>query len=267
MHEVPISDIDKYFIWAKDKLDVDFKSDRCKENYDLNVTNVHAATTGHVFSRKLGMSLEKCREQYSEDTKSELFMTPSESEIKWLTKEYRSVLDKSYRYNVIENLGWPSEPSGGWMKPENWFSKLNDTVRTRIVCKYIDGPKFLAEQLVALATDLGLKSHFISRQKDDGYYAYHFYTGIPVSGLIGAKPEKVEVDVEIQITTQLQDALSQITHLYYEDRRNRRESDPSSWKWEIDTNRFRIGYLSHTLHLLEAIILEARNEALGPVQK
>ncbi len=273
MHKIPIPGKDEYFVLAKDELDIDFRSEECEETYRWNVTNVHAATKT-VFGGKLGELLEKCEKQYSkryskedEEKETVLLMAPSELNITWDEKKYASVLDKVYRYNVVENLAWPSEPSDGWMKPENWFSRLYDTVRTRIVCKYIDGPKFLAEQLYALAKDLKLESEFSSRQKDDGYYAYHFYSKIPARILIGAKLERVKVAVEIQITTQLQDVLNQITHLYYEEKRIRRESDPSSWKWDFDDNRFRVGYLSHTLHLLEAIILEARTRSLKSAKR
>jgi hypothetical protein len=39
--------------------------------------------------------------------------------------------------------------------------------------------------------------------------------------------------------------------------------DRGKWKWEFESSRFKVGYLSHTLHLLESVILEARNNVLG----
>jgi hypothetical protein len=62
------------------------------------------------------------------------------------------------------------------------------------------------------------------------------------------------------VTTQLQEVLRGLTHTFYEEQRATESRKTSKWKWEVRTNRFRVSYLSHTLHLLEAIILEARDE-------
>ncbi len=74
----------------------------------------------------------------------------------------------------------------------------------------------------------------------------------------------VNLQVEIQLTTQLQEILYKITHKNYEVLRDQRiEGDRSAWKWEVKTNRFRAGYLGHTLHLLEAIIMDLRDEDIS----
>jgi hypothetical protein len=264
--------IDEYTSWAKETLDVDFNSDYNRKTYDLNVTYVHNEASNHAFFRGIDKFLEDSQEDYLKKKKAALFM--AKPTVILDKKPYESVVNKSFRYNVIWNTQFPSVPTydwvapDEWLTPDNWFSRINDSVRTTIVCKYIDGPRFLTERLTKYATECKLASRYRSQQRDDGYYAYHFYIKIPVSMIDKDKEVvNVNVDIEIQLTTQLQEVLRQIAHLYYEDMRIGKSSDPSSWKWEFGSNRFRAGYLGHTLHLLEAIILDIRNASLKSPKK
>jgi hypothetical protein len=259
--------LDEYASWSKNNLDVDFGSKKTKEIYEDNQVLIKAAID-NVLKKRIKAFIESCDKQYLRKRKCDLLMSSSEYFINWHDKPYMSAVNKSYRYNVIENPAWPNEHPDRWMKPENWFYKMNDTIRTRITCKYIDGPVFLAEKLDSLMKDLNLDYKFSSRQKDDGYYAYHCYISIPTNLITETSYEKDKhVDVEIQITTQLQAALNDITHLYYEDIRIQRDKDVSTWKWEFKTSRFQIGYLSHTLHLLEAMIAEVRDKSFKSRKK
>jgi hypothetical protein len=73
------------------------------------------------------------------------------------------------------------------------------------------------------------------------------------------------VEIEIQITTQLQEVLRSLTHKFYEAQRLQVVPDKGKWKWDFKSNRFKVGYLSHTLHLLESVILESRDSVMGSV--
>mgnify|MGYP005993013917 CR=1 FL=1 len=53
------------------------------------------------------------------------------------------------------------------------------------------------------------------------------------------------------------------THKFYEKERTSDFQDTGKWKWDFDSGKFKVGYLSHTLHLLESIILESRNSVLN----
>lgn len=136
------------------------------------------------------------------------------------------------------------------------------------MCKYIDGPRLLAERLDERAKQLDLDSGYSSKQRDGGYYAYHFYVKIPME-LNTVEPSDmtfsstwVDLKVEIQLTTQLQEVLYDITHRFYQHSRDKRSEDPDAWKWDVTSSRFRAGYMGHTLHLLEAIIAELRDNGL-----
>lgn len=257
LHYPPATD-EEYVVWARRVLGVDFDERSVELSYDLNATFALATAQSHDFFKGLDNFLKESSEAYQAQKHADLFMG-SPTEVKLVLKSYASAVNKSFRHNIVSNKNFDNPPEEGWVTPADWFSTFNDIVRSTVVCKFIDGPQFLAELLKAYATDLRLDSNYTSQQKDDGYYAYHFYVNIPVELLINGAPNVVNVKIELQLTTQLQEVLYKITHRYYEHLRNQRAVDPSKWKWEVNSNRFRAGYVSHTLHLLEAIILELRD--------
>jgi ppGpp synthetase/RelA/SpoT-type nucleotidyltranferase len=249
---------DEYITWARGALGVNFSDPREELSYKQNASFIRTTAQSHDFFKGLDNFLKDYREAYYAQTGANLFMR-GVPEVVLDIKSYNSAINKSFRHNVVLNKNFPAPPEGDWVRPINWFSIFNDIVRSTIVCKFIDGPQFLAEQLKDYATGLTLDSDYTTQQKDDGYYAYHYYVNIPVELLINGVAGVVNVKIEIQLTTQLQEVLYEITHRYYEHLRNQRAVDPSKWKWEVNSNRFRAGYVSHTLHLLEAIILELRD--------
>jgi ppGpp synthetase/RelA/SpoT-type nucleotidyltranferase len=259
--------ISEYKDWAIKAIEVNFDSNDTKTNFEVNSSNLLNTVTNHPFYKEIDQFLQQCASEYSQKFGEKLFMDgPS---VPLITKTYDSMVNKSFRYNVLWNPHIPSppypksSPPNDWLIPNNWFSRVNDIVRTRIVCNYIDGPKFLVSKFKQYAKEHQLKKpRSYSQQKDVGYYAYHTYIKFPTGIMLGPKGAKVESELEIQITTMLQQVLNNITHDFYEDSRLQQPKDPNAWKWEFKSNRFRGGYLSHTLHLLEAIIHEVRTENL-----
>lgn len=253
---------DAYVVWASENIGSTF-DDATKRNYESNSAVALLAVQQHDFFDGLSEFLRGQQEVYRAKKNSDLFM--GEVDVTLVQKSYESAVNKSFRHNVIWNYSWPGEPEGGWVTHKNWFAVLKDIIRGTVVCKYIDGPRHLAERLEERANSLGLSSYYSSKQRDEGYYAYHFYVKIPVElSDMRWKPTSVDLEVELQLTTQLQEVLYNITHRYYEHNRSHRSADPSAWKWEVSSPRFRAGYLGHTLHLLEAIILELRE--VGPAE-
>jgi len=270
----PPATLEEYKSWALNKLNVDYDSSVTVTEFGMRQSFVWNQATDHAFFKGIQTFLRESHDIYLQQKKASLFMTEDVPSVILHKKPYESMINKSFRQNVLENSNFDSPPTnektktGEWLTPDNWFSRVNDIVRTLIVCKYVDGPKFLAEQLSEYANRLGLKNHYKSQQKDDGYYAYHFYLTIPVNMLSSdRKPIVVDAEIEIQLTSQLQDVIRKITHIHYKDLRIRKESDPNAWKWDLESSRFRAGYLSHTLHLLEAIIVEIRNASFKSHEK
>jgi hypothetical protein len=129
-----------------------------------------------------------------------------------------------------------------------------------LVCKFLDGPEFLTSRLVHYADGLGLNPRSYSQERDEGYYALHFYATFKVDLLNKEfQAQDSPVELEIQTTTQLQEILKGLTYTYYKESRTQPAKDRSKWKWEYETNRFKAGYLGHTLHLLEALIVQLRD--------
>lgn len=104
-----------------------------------------------------------------------------------------------------------------------------------------------------------LEANVRKLSRDDGYYAHHLYVTFPTTVYTRNGVEKVDLRVEFQVTTQPQELLRHLTHLHYRKRRSKRRDQRDDWQWQFRTNRFKASYLSHALHLLEAMILDVRD--------
>jgi len=172
-------------------------------------------------------------------------------------KDWESFKLKTYRKNIRDNPKWPREPSGGWVLFPSWYSQVGDIVRTLIVVKYLDGLEFLAQRISEVAETHGLRVKQEKVARDEGYYATH----VDVLGTVtlpGVDWDEidVEVSVEIQVTTQLQDNIRQLLHFSYEAARS--ASTPKDWKWDYRSPEFSANYLGHVLHYLEGKVMAAR---------
>jgi hypothetical protein len=65
------------------------------------------------------------------------------------------------------------------------------------------------------------------------------------------------VEFEIQLTTQMQEVLRDLSHSFYEEKRLSQDDD-RQWKWDHKSALFRSSFMGHTLHLLEGVIVELR---------
>lgn len=179
-------------------------------------------------------------------------------------KPFDSFILKTYRKNILYNNKWPDAPSSnGWITPDNWYSRVNDTLRTIVEVKYLDGVKFLiskTDQLCKKKT-LNFEQHLEAR--DEGYYAAHMYIGqkfeIPD---IKWDTKIISTNVEIQITTQIQEVIRKLLHQYYEDNRTKtiRKEKEKEWAWNYQSDEFSANYLGHILHYLEGIIINLRDK-------
>jgi hypothetical protein len=183
----------------------------------------------------------------------------------WSRKSASSLFDKLFRLNIVENTGFPDAPPGGWVSLRDAFrfGAVDDMVRTTLVVAYADGPSFLARWLADKAREEGLTSVIKDHAKEKGYYAKHLYVGLSVDV---QDPEggfgKLTIPVEIQITTELQGVLKEITHLLYEQERVTGPLE-ADWKESFESGRFRAAYMAHSLRFIEAMIVELRNRVLG----
>lgn len=179
-------------------------------------------------------------------------------------KSYKSFLLKTFRKNVLENTGWPESPQGGWYLPDNWYSRINDLIRTIIVVKYLDGVEFLAGRLRALCEEHQLVCRVDFEARESGYYAAHLYVQrefeVPQ---FDWNTQAIPMWTEIQLTTQLQETILKLTHRFYEERRQLAQPANEKWQWNYRSDEFAANYLGHILHYVEGMIIEIRDKQRG----
>lgn len=256
----------EYLEWAEECLGSDFADPKAKRVYEVNLNRGFNAISQHQFFLDLQTQLEKWDEEYQKYTSTRLLMSSSPPEL--LQKPYESAVDKSFRFNALWNENFPDPPKNGWVTTDNVYYYFNDLIRSSIVCRFIDGPRFLTDRLMRFAKKLGLERRRYTQERDEGYYSHHYYVKFPVQ-LLDSNWDQFDshLEVEIQVTTQLQDVLRNLTHSFFEKTRMLSELDSSKWKWDFGSNMFRVGYLSHTLHFLESVILDARDEAAEQLER
>lgn len=254
--------LNEYIEWAKAEIDCQFHDHRIESLYETNMTNIFNAVSQHQFFVDFSNRAAQWESSYKEKTKSDLFMHNNDPEL--VIKPYKSVVEKTYRQNVLWNKGFPKPPREGWFNHQNVFHRLNDLVRGSMVCRFIDGPAFVANTIQEYANEYGLACRQYSQERDDGYYAFHVYISFPVTVFdLHWNKSTINTEIEIQVTTQLQEVLRSLTHKFYETQRLQASDEGGKWKWDFSSSRFKVGYLSHTLHLLESVILESRESVLG----
>jgi hypothetical protein len=248
----------EYRRWLREKHGFDVSASE-QGYYEDVVAKILARLQQSQFWRGLVDALREYDSQYQLATGYHLLIERSEPELK--TKPFDSFLDKTYRKNIQDNKNWPNPPQSGWILPADWFSKINDILRTLFVVKYLDGVEFLAERISSCCMDCGLPCRAFYEAREDGYYAAHLYTEqeyeVPRRTW---DTEAVTVSLEMQITTQLQEVIRAVLHGYYEPGRMTPKKAGASWQWGYRTQQFRANYLGHILHYLEGMIVEVREK-------
>ena len=199
--------IPDYLLWLKATLKCDF--DKKSEVIYRNNLNIAKDTIlQDTFVPELIKEFPIWESEYFSNTGADLFMVAPTMDLS--TKPFKSVIDKSFRFNVLWNKKFPVEPQKyGWTTPDNIYSNINDLVRTCLVCKFIDGPDFLIKKLQEFSKTRGRACKTYSQSREEGYYAHHFYTYFQVTIVDSEWTEKTtNMSLEIQVTTQLQDVLN-----------------------------------------------------------
>ena len=248
-------DIEEYIKWFSSNIQ---EYDSCKsERYYQSVMNsVEKQFISSKFWNELITKWDSFNQEYYTKTGFNLFAEKLE---KVYIKPYQSMLDKTYRKNVVLNQEWPNKPLSNWIYPQEPFENLNDLLRTTIIVKYLDGAEFILEKLRELSKINNYDFRSDYEAKDKGYYAIHAYI----------KPEfevedinwdsrKLKISIEIQITTQIQDTIKKLTHEYYNKHRSKASNNELAWQWDYKSDDFALNYMGHILHYLEGMIMEIR---------
>jgi len=256
------STLEEYKKWLKAELGIEL-SESDRKRYQTLQSKIKHDIENSACWRELNKEFRNYRDEYySTHNGFDLFTKDPSPEL--LLKPFESLVDKTFRKNVIENKNWPIPPSSGWIGPANWFSTLNDIIRTLLVVKYLDGVDFLISKMCNYCERNGVQHLRPSFEaKETGYYAVHFYIlqefEIPN---INWDTEKIPGAIEIQVTTQLQETIRVLLHKYYDKRRILIEKEPTKWQWDYKCEEFAANYLGHILHYVEGMIMEIREKQL-----
>jgi ppGpp synthetase/RelA/SpoT-type nucleotidyltranferase len=195
--------------------------------------------------------------RYYIDTGYSLFIPGLEPEI--VIKPFDSFFLKTFRKNILENTEWPNEPEGGWILPENWHSRISDSVRTFFVVKYLDGVEYIVDMIQSFCSEKDYPCCTTFEAREEGYYAVHLDVlreyEIPRPDW---DTERIDIPIEIQITTQLQEVIRKLLHKYYEKRRKEAKEEEPKWQWDYQSEEFSANYLGHILHYIEGVIMDIR---------
>ena len=192
-------------------------------------------------------------------------------------KSFQSVLNKSFRWNVLDNNNWPKPPEKApstttywedddprdpmmWYGPHNWLADFPDIFRARLTTDYFDGVPYLVRQIEEVAkrtTPTGSKTRL--QASLEGHYAAHIwvYHELDMNDYDYRDPDTVDVRLELQITTTIQSTISKMLHRVYEDWRV--NGRPPDWEWDLHNPAFSVNYLGSALHYLEGMIVVARD--------
>ena len=188
-------------------------------------------------------------------------------EIKLDIKDWEDFKSKVWRKNVVHNINWNKEnwnhedcqPKGGWVTPDNWFEKIHDIVRTRIVVKYFDGVELLVDKMQTHFLDCGCQCTPDWEAREEGYYAAHLNVTRDYELPVGLEIQSKTICVEIQVTTQMKDVITALTHKYYERKRESIELPNIKWQWDYNSDEFSPNYIGHILHYIEGAVMQIRN--------
>ncbi len=231
--------------------------------YELNISAAKLALSETDFLKTLIDRLNSKRAEYSIGHEDLLFSPPELMEIQIFSKSYDSALNKAYRNNILYNRNYPRAPKGGYIDGNSIYSRVNDLLRSRIVCKYMDGPAFVDKILAEVAEDYGFAYESNSMETPGGYYAWHCYFSIPSKVFLEGGIADASIMFELQVTTQLADVMYVLTHQLYEKRRLGIAPDNSAWGWDPYSKEFRSTYLGHGLHLVEGIIQTLKDDVFA----
>lgn len=237
-----------------------------KRTYDFNLTSARNNLQLDRLMTELVQFLVDLAGGYANGRPELLYTGVKPGDLQILSKPYGSMLTKVYRVNCVQNRNFPAPPKAGFVSHSSIYShdKMNDLLRTRLVCKYMDGPQFVVTGLSRFCERKGLQFRSHPMHSDTGYHAWHCYIRISVDIAVEGGIEARDIWLELQVTTQLAEVIAGLTHgLYQADRVQSARSASDDWRWDPRSQQFRSAYLGHTLHLLEGIIQTFRDEVLG----
>lgn len=247
----------EYVTWLKDEFDI-ILDNRSQTYYNAVTSRILSDFEKSNIWESIKNNFKEIDAEYKVKTGYKLFIEDKPPML--VTKPYESYILKTYRINILNNNNWPDQPENGWVIPNFSFSEVKDLIRTMFIVKYLDGVEFLVNILEQSCKQYNNTIKCDYEARDEGYYAAHINIKdnfeIPK---IDWDTKTEVINVEIQITTQLQEVIRRLLHLNYE--KNRQIQKPEEkWQWDYKSEQFSLNYLGHILHYIEGMIMEIRDK-------
>lgn len=226
-------------------------------HYVREIESIKNNFSNDEFWKSLISKFQEFYDQYLIEEKQSLFSDRLYKPI-ILTKSFSSLVEKTYRKNVIFNKNWPNPPNDGWITPNNWFSRINDLVRTKIVVNYLEGMNFISSKIKEHCDEQKIAFSPKPDARMEGYYAINSYLEnleFTINEQKTGNEKTISISIELQITTQMQDLMRGLLHKEYEKARTKKASD-LNWVWQYKDDKFSTAYLAHLLHYAEGMIMQ-----------
>lgn len=252
------SNVDEFKQWLETNLG--FTIDTKYEYYFGRVVKILKSDfESTTFWEKVKNQLPEINDKYYEEKKVYLLAPKEIPEI--YTKSLDSLLIKAYRKNILNNKNFPEPPDSGWVTPQNWFESINDILRTTISVKYLDGVEYIINELENIANENDLKFDSSFEAREEGYYAAH--SGVKCQFSMpdeSFSPVDKILNIEIQVTTEIQEIIKTLLHKHYESKRQSITPKDYKWQWDYKCQEFSSNYLGHIIHYVEGMIVEIRDK-------
>lgn len=224
------------------------------QNLETNARTWAGEITAGPFWSSAGVKLDQWRTDYSQKYKASLLGMPGLPEFVGKSQEsIRSKIARLYRRDIalVDSL---------FRKPEPPVPAIHDLVRTRVVCRYIDGVEYLTGQLEALAQEMQLEPCRSREGRLEGYFAQHITFMQDVFYRRGGVTVHAKIHCEIQLATEMSSRMWDASHPFYEFTRECPDA-PETWQWQPNDPRFMANQLGHMIHLADGLLVNLRHAA------
>lgn len=189
---------------AKCVADLGFESEHAKAEglYKINLAAARQTVLASDSLKGIIARLDEMRKRYARGNSDLLFYrTNLVSDLNFLQKPFLSTLHKLYRRNVLFNKNYPNPPVRGFIEIPRLYEEIDDLIRGRLICKYMDGPAFVCEELASYCSQAGVDCRTRNLSTDAGYYAWHFYFKVQVDLSVLNDLSPRNLWVELQLST------------------------------------------------------------------
>ncbi len=275
-HEKP--SLEEYTEWYDERFQDNLQSGKAERWYDIVTDSGLRKLQTAPFWTELQNSLTEWNAGFQAEHEGNALFEVAQQPTTIEKKSFESVLNKSFRRNVLKNDNWPNPPkrllkaasditeydpddSLLWFGPNNWLTDFPDIFRVRLLATYFDGVGHLVEKIRNLAHETSSTSpKWKLKASHDGYHAAHIWVNheIDTVDYENSDPVSVPTRLEIQVTTTIQATIIKSLHRVYESWRLK--GPPTDWEWDHKSTAFSVNYLASTLHYLEGMIVIARDE-------